>query len=108
MNPESATPAQRLWAEIFKRPIEEAPALDEQKVLALIDRLFDLREKMAVRLRFGFEGAPLTMEDIGGRLPRADGGVGIARQKATEILERALEHLRHSDRRRVWEEARVD
>jgi DNA-directed RNA polymerase sigma subunit (sigma70/sigma32) len=107
MNLESATPAQRLWAGIFRRPIEEAPALDEQKVLALIASLFDLRERMAVRLRFGFEGTPMTMEEIGGRLPRADGGIGVSRQMAAEILERALEHLRHSDRRRVWKEART-
>lgn len=102
---DAMTPEQRLWAEVFR---EEPPLLDRQKVLAIIDSLPDSRERMAVCLRFGFDGAPLAMEDIGDRLPRADGGMGLSRQSVRAILDRALHHLRHGSRRKMWERARIE
>lgn len=101
------TPSQRLWVAVFGRPGEQAPALDREKVSAVVDSLPDMRERMVVRLHFGFDEAPLTMEQIGKRLPRADGGLGVTRETARKILTMALRHLRHSKRRRSWEEARV-
>ena len=100
-------PLQRLWAEVFGRPGEQVPPLDRGKVLAIVDGLPDERERIAVRLRFGFDEAPLTMEQIGKRLPRADGSLGVTRARARAILAMALRHLRHSSRRRSWEEARI-
>lgn len=102
------TPAQRLWLEVFRQPPGEPPCLDQEKVLAIIDSLPDSRERMAVRFRYGFEGAPLAMEEIGDRLPRADGGVGLSRQSVRAILDRALYHLRHGSRRKMWERARIE
>jgi len=97
------TPEQTLWIEVFRG---EPPALDREKVLAIVDGLRDPRERTAVRLRYGFEGEPLSVGEVGRRLPRADGSLGLSRQSAQVILARALRHLRHPSRRRAWQEAR--
>ncbi len=99
-------PAQRIWAAVFRRPIEEAPALDPDRVRAIVDSLHDSRERAAVLLHFGLDGPPLVMEEVGMRLPRSGGGLGVTRQMAEQILRGALRHLRHPTRRRAWEEAR--
>ena len=99
------TPEQALWAELFHG---EPPSLDVEKVAAIIDSLPDMRERKAVRLRYGFEGQPLSLDEIGRRLPRADGGLGLSRQSVQVILASALGRLRHSSRRRAWEQARKE
>jgi len=99
------TPSQSLWVEAFGRPGKYAPDLDSAKVEAMIDSLPDSREKLAVRLRFGFEGTPATLEEIGKRLPRADGTLGVSRETARKILAVAMRHLRR--RRACWEAARM-
>jgi hypothetical protein len=101
------TPSQELWAAVFGGAGEQVPALDREKVLAIVDSLSDSHERIAVRMRFGFDEAPLTMEQIGQRLPRADGSLGVSRQRARMILAKALRHLRHPKRRPAWEKARV-
>lgn len=101
------TPSQKLWAEVFRCSYAKVPPLDEQKVRSIIDTLFDVRERTVIYLRFGFDGPPLTMEEVASKLPRADGGMGISRQNATYYLDKALGHLRHPARRKALEEAKV-
>lgn len=98
------TPSQRLWGEVFG--LEGIPKLDEKKVLTLLSSL-PHREDLAVRLRFGFQGHPRTLEKVGKKLSRAGGKVGVSREMARLILESALRYLRHPSRRKVWEEARL-
>lgn len=97
------TPSQRLWAEVFG--LVGIPGLDEKKVLALVGSL-PQREKLAVRLRFGFEGRPLSLDRIGRRLPRVDGGTGVSREIVRRELGKALRRLGRADYRQKWEEAR--
>jgi len=99
------TPEQVLWAELFHG---EPPSLDVERVAAIIDSLPDMRERAVVRLRYAFEGSPLSLKEIGRRLPRADGDLGLSRQSVQVILASALGRLRHSIRRRAWEQAREE
>ena len=98
------TPSQRLWLEVFG--VYGLPKLDEGKVLAIVDRL-PQRERMAVRLRFGFEGKKLTLGEIGERLNRADRRklTGVSREIARLELKKALRRLGYPKCRKAWEEA---
>ena len=102
------TAAQGLWADIFGRRPGGAPGLDQDKVLAIIDNLPDQHERVVLRRHYGFEGVPMGLKEIGKTLPRSDGGIGVSRQRAQSILRRGLLHLKHSSRRRAWEEARME
>ena len=99
----SLTPSQRLWAELFG--LLGIPELDEGKVLSIVDSL-PAREGLVVRLRFGFGSRPLTLEKVGGRLPRTSGGMGVSREIVRRELERALKRLRHPRRWQAWQDAR--
>jgi DNA-directed RNA polymerase sigma subunit (sigma70/sigma32) len=105
---QNQTAAQRLWADVFGRRPWDAPGLDRDKVLAIIDNLPDHHERVVLRLHYGFEGSPMGLKEIGKTLPRRDGGLGVTRQRAQSILRRGLFHLKHSSRRRAWDEARVE
>jgi hypothetical protein len=85
------TPSQRLWIELYG-PLG-VPQFDEKKVLEIINRLPE-RERTAVKLRFGFEGEPLSFEKLCSYLPRADGKMGVSKELARLITMRALRMLR--------------
>lgn len=105
---QNQTAAQRLWADVFGRRPWDAPGLDQEKVLAIIDNLPYYHERTVLRLHYGFEGSPMGLKEIGKTLPRSDGGLGVSRQRAQSILRRGLFHLKHSSRRRAWKEASAE
>ena len=98
------TPSQRVWAEVFG--LKGLPELDEHRVLAIVNRL-PRREATVVRLRFGFQGVPLTYDGIGRQLPRADGKTGVSREIARQELRKALRRLRRPQWHRDWDEAKL-
>lgn len=101
----SLTPSQKLWGEVFG--LAGIPELDEKKVLFLVSKL-PPREALAVRLRYGFQGRPRTLKEVGERLPRAFScRMGVCRETARHMLAMARIHLRHYSRRRDWEECRL-
>lgn len=104
---EDTTPSQRLWIEVFGKDTG-IPDLDEEKVSGIVDNLTDSNERLVIRLRFGFDGDPLPMGRIAKKLPRADGGRGVSRQRAQVIYKQALRHLKHPSRRRGWRETAID
>jgi RNA polymerase primary sigma factor len=57
------------------------------------------REARVLRLYFGFDGDPLTLEEIGARM-------GVTRERARQIKERALGRLRRSRAGRTLEQFR--
>lgn len=67
---------------------------DRQKIETVLAELTD-REQMVIRLRFGFDGQAKTLERVGKILPRADGGIGVTRDRVRQIEEKALRRLRH-------------
>ena len=101
---EKLTPAQRLWVEVFG--IYGLPKLDEGKVLALVDRL-PKRQRLAVKLRFGFDETSLSFEMLGRQLIRSDGKMGVSKELARLEVRRAIRYLRHPGKRRLWEEAKL-
>ncbi|MDD4986016.1 MAG: sigma factor-like helix-turn-helix DNA-binding protein [Dehalococcoidales bacterium] len=97
-------PSQRLWVEVFG--IVGLPTLDNDQVLTIINRL-PQREAITVKLKFGFEGKPLTLRQIGKSLPRADGDIGVSREMARLLLNQALRRLRNPRWRRYWQQVKV-
>jgi len=61
----------------------------KERVLDVL-RMLKPREQRVLRLRFGVEGAPLTLEEVG-RSP----GFGVTGSRIREIQEKALRKLRH-------------
>ena len=98
------TPGQRLWIEVFG--VYGLPRLDESKVLAIVDGL-PPREKMAVKLRFGFDTAPLSFKRLGRELLRADGRKGVCKEIARLEVKKAIRHLRQPSKRKLWQEAKL-
>jgi len=100
------TPSQRLWVETFG--IYGLPKLDEKKVLAILDSLPE-RERVVIRLKFGFEGEMHTFGEIGKRLNRADRRnlAGVSREIARLELRKAIRDLRHSKWRKAWEDTKL-
>lgn len=98
------TASQKLWGEVFG--LAGIPELDEKKVLSLVAGLPE-REALAVRLRYGFKGRPLSLDRVKEKLPRADGRIGLSREMTRLILRRAIRILRHPRRCQDWEEARL-
>ena len=101
---EKLTPSQRLWVEAFG--IYGLPKLDESKVLAILSKL-PQRQQLAVKLRFGFGGAPLSFEKLRWQLIRVDGSMGVSKEMARLEVRRAMRYLRHPGRRKLWDEARL-
>jgi hypothetical protein len=101
---EKLTPSQRLWVELFG--IYGLPKLNEDKVLAILDNL-PKRQKLAVKLRFGFNKAPLSFEKLRWELSRADGNTGVSKELARLEVRKAIHHLRQPSKRRMWEEAKL-
>lgn len=99
------TPSQRLWLEVFG--LRGLPELDQKKVARIVDSL-PSRERTVVRLKFGFEGQPLTLREIGKELIRADTGeIGVSKEIARLELKKAIRRLRHPRWRTAWEEAKL-
>jgi DNA-directed RNA polymerase sigma subunit (sigma70/sigma32) len=83
-------------------------ALDEQKVQHILEML-PPRHRMAVRLRFGFDGPPLSFARVGRRLPRACGmGKGVSDETARLLVRDALKRLRSPGCRRRWQQVRKE
>lgn len=78
-------------------PFDAAAAALEKR--ALIEQLSRLegREEEVLRARFGIDGFPLTLAEIGERM-------GITRERVRQIEARALGKLRHPSVSRVWHE----
>jgi DNA-directed RNA polymerase sigma subunit (sigma70/sigma32) len=70
---------------------------DKERVEEVLAVLND-REQKVLRLRFGFDEQPKTLEAIGKILPRADGGIGVNRERVRQIEQKALRRLRHPSR----------
>jgi hypothetical protein len=98
------TPSQRLWVEVFG--LYGLPKLDGIRVLAIVDRL-PPGEARAIRLRFGFEGDPLSYEELRKRLLRLDGRQVLSRETARLAVKKAIRHLGQPSWRKDWEEARI-
>jgi DNA-directed RNA polymerase sigma subunit (sigma70/sigma32) len=97
------TPGQKLWIEVFG--VYGLPKLDDDKVLAIVDQL-PPRHAQAVRLRFGFKGAPLTYEEMGRSLLRLDERGNISRETARKEIKRALRGLQRPKWRQCWNQAK--
>jgi hypothetical protein len=98
------TPSQRLWTEVFG--LYGLPNLDGTRVLAIVDRL-PSGEARAIRLRFGFEGAPLSYEELRKRLLRVDGRQVLSKETARLAVKRAVRHLGRPSWRKDWDGARI-
>lgn len=73
---------------------------DREKIETVLAQLTE-REQMVLRLRFGFDTQPKTLAEIAKILPRADGGVGVIRERVRQIEGKALRRLRHPIRSTV-------
>ena len=98
------TPSQKLWIEAFG--VYGLPRLDENKVLAIVAKL-PQRQQQAVRLRYGFDGPPLSFENLRLHLPRADGKMGVSKELARLEVRIAIHYLRQPSKRRYWQEAEL-
>jgi len=98
------TPSQELWVETFG--VYGLPRLDERKVLAIVAQL-PQRQAQAVRLRFGFDGPPLSFENLRRVLTRADGKMGVSKELARLEVRIAIHYLRQPGKRKAWQEAEL-
>ena len=73
---------------------------DRERIEAVLAKLTD-REQKVLRLRFGFDGHPLTLKQVGEDLSRVDGGIGVCIERVRQIEGRALRKLRHPIRSRL-------
>jgi len=98
------TPSQRLWTEVFG--LYGLPKLDGNKVLAIVDRL-PSREARAIRLRFGFEGDPLSYEGLRKKLLRLDARQVLSRETARLVVKKAVRQLGRPSWRKDWDKASI-
>ena len=73
---------------------------DRERIEAVLAELTD-KEQKVLRLRFGFDGQPLTLKQVGRIMPRVDGGIGVCNEWVRQIEARALRRLRHPIRSRL-------
>jgi len=73
---------------------------DREKVESVLAKLLD-REEKVLRLRFGFDGPPSTLEETSRSLSREGDGVDISREQIRRIEGKALRKLRHPVRSRL-------
>jgi len=100
---EELTPAQKLYCAILGESADtiNVPAVSTEQAENAISSLA-LREQEVIRLRFGFKGNPLTLDQVGIVLPRVDGGIGVSRERVRQIEAKALRKLRHPKRIKAW------
>jgi len=97
------TPGQKLYTAVnpmWKAYYEEAPALDEERIWQAVTSILKPREVLVLELRFGRRlGYSLTQRAVGVVLRREnDSGIGVTRQRASQIELKALRKLRHPHR----------
>lgn len=73
---------------------------DRERIEVALAQLTN-REQMVLRLRFGLDGQPLTLKQVGRVLPRESGGFGVCEERVRQIEARALRRLRHPVRSRL-------
>jgi RNA polymerase primary sigma factor len=73
---------------------------DRERIEAVLAKLPD-REQKVLRLRFGFDGQRLTLQEVGEILSREGGGIGVCMERVRQIEGRALRKLRHPVRSRL-------
>ena len=73
---------------------------DTERIEAVLAKLPD-REQKVLRLRFGFDGQRLTLQEVGEILSREGGGIGVCTERVRQIEGRALRKLRHPVRSRL-------
>jgi RNA polymerase primary sigma factor len=73
---------------------------DRDRIEAVLATLTD-REQKVIRLRFGFDGQPWTLQQVGGILSRERGGIGVSMERVRQIEGGALRKLRHPVRSRL-------
>ncbi len=78
-------------------PYEAAAAALEKRALTEQLRRLEEREEEVLRARFGIDGVPLTLAEIGDKM-------GVTRERVRQIEARALGKLRHPSVSRVWHE----
>lgn len=78
-------------------PYEAAAAALEKRALTEQLRRLEEREEKVLRARFGIDGVPLTLAEIGDQM-------GVTRERVRQIEARALGKLRHPSVSRVWHE----
>jgi len=78
-------------------PYEAAAAALEKRALTEQLRRLEEREEEVLRARFGIDGVPLTLAEIGDKM-------GVTRERVRQIAARALGKLRHPSVSRVWHE----
>jgi RNA polymerase primary sigma factor len=78
-------------------PYEAAAAALEKRALTEQLRRLEEREEEVLRARFGLDGVPLTLAEIGDKM-------GVTRERVRQIEARALGKLRHPSVSRVWHE----
>lgn len=79
----------RLLTAIFGKSWQGCPEFDDE----LLDKILSPRERFVIEHRFGKER--MTLEDLGKICPRADGGIGIIRERVRQVEAKALRKLRH-------------
>jgi len=88
--------AELTFADVLVERDQASPEDDARRsgaraiVLSLVSELSE-RESDVIRSRFGFDCDPETLEQIGERL-------GVTRERVRQLVERALERLRHPSR----------
>lgn len=100
---EEPTPAQKLYCAVLGETTDTTnmPVVSTEQVENAISSLA-LREQEVIRLRFGFKGKPLTLDQVGIVLPRAGGGIGVSRERVRQIEAKALRKLRHPKCIKTW------
>jgi len=79
---------------------------DREKVELVLARLLD-REGKVIRLRFGFDGQPLTLQETREKLSRDAGGANIPLEQVRRIEGKALRKLRHPVRSRLLKDIKT-
>lgn len=70
---------------------------DRERVEAVLAKLPD-RDQGVIRLRFGFDGRPLTLGEVAEVLSLEGGGIGVSREQVRRLEGRALRKLRYPTR----------
>ena len=79
---------------------------DREKVELVLARLLD-REGKVIRLRCGFDGQPLTLQETREKLSRDAGGANIPLEQVRRIEGKALRKLRHPVRSRLLKDIKT-
>lgn len=87
----------RLHAEICG---PDCPDCDANGLVFALSTLAE-REELGISLRY-LQDRPWSFAEVGNALPRADGGQGVTRERARQIVAKGLRKMRHGFRRRIF------